>query len=295
MADEIDVGGGVDAGAVGEAAPSGAAPGGAPPTSAAEAVRVLKWRGKEVSVPESKVTDLAQMGYDYHQKLQAHAQERQTWEQREAEYQRALQEVDGFLSDRNRLTAYLRKMEEQGGKQGAAAGAAADAMEEGAQAGMTPQQVERLVQERVAQAVEASRRQVVGLQQRLEVKEMAQGYRQELLSHIKGLTQEMPELQGIRDVADVLMYKTSLTRPQNIDAARETITNLAREYAAGMREYHTNSLKTGGAGAPPVRGIEPPGGAAAMPPAPPGYKGKITDPAFKNLITEDLMRLIQKT
>jgi len=259
-------------------------------------MRTLKWRGKDIQVPESKVNDLAQMGYDYHQKLQQHAAERQTWEQREAQFQQAFQEINNFLGDRQRIGAYLRQLEQQGGTQGAAAGAAADALEEGAARGLSPQQVEQMIQQRVAQAQQMNTQQLVAFQQQLQVQALAQDYRQNLDSFIEGLQQEMPELRAIRDVGDILKYKASLAKPRDVDAARDIIGNLAKEYAASIREQGRNMARQGG-GNPqyPSRGIEPPGGAAVMPPQPPGPKGKISDPAFKELVTQDILRLMSRS
>lgn len=78
---------------------------------------VLKHDGKEVTLPQSKVIELAQQGFDYTQKTMAVAEERKVVEAERAKVTEVRTKAEAELSETvNRLQAYTQFMETQVGQ-----------------------------------------------------------------------------------------------------------------------------------------------------------------------------------
>lgn len=272
-----------------EGAPESATPvesSGQPTSAAEQRMFELKWQGKTQRVPEPRAIELAQMGFDYTQKMQDLARQReqvQNWATEKQQYEAAIQEVRQFLSDRNRLRQYVQQMEGQH-----AEGA------DDPNALLTQQQVQQMLAQQAQQLQGMTAQQMQALQMKMQVDQLADRYTQDFDNHIRNLKEQMPTLKGIPKIDKLIKDDVAAMRPRGPDEAKQFMVEVARNYAEQARQYFLNERKTEGTAPNPAlqRGIEPPGGAGPMPPAQPAFKGKMGDAAFKNLVMQDMERIL---
>lgn len=243
----------------------------------------IKWNGKTERLPLSKLQEFAQKGYDYTQKMQQLAKDREGWTGERDRYTQAISEIQQFLQDRQRLKAYLTELERmQGG--------APEPQAEDDERPLTRAEVLALQQQREQALMGQTQQQIAQLQQQYEVNQIASGYRAELSTHIKGLTDQMPELQVVPDLEDTLKREVQAMRPTSIEEAKSYMTEVAKQHQARIQKFMLEARKAP-VGPNPVltRGIEPPGGTGPMPPAAKPFKS-LSDPLFKQQVIADMLK-----
>jgi hypothetical protein len=237
-------------------------------TGSAEQLVSIKWNGREERIPYSRALELAQKGYDYTQKMQQLAREREEFGSTRQRYDQAFSEVRSFLQDKTKVREYLQRLE---GSANAA----------GRQAAITGDEDD-----------------VVTAQ--MSTDQLAGQYTQDLNAHIGGLKKMMPELRAIPRIDQILKDDVRAMGPQNIQEAKEMMVEVAKQHQKQMQQFLMEQRKTeGGAqgGANPLKnGIEPAGGAPPLPTrgADGKFEGGIKNPAFKQSIIAELTQLANK-
>lgn len=239
----------------------------------------LKWNGRVQRVPQSRAIELAQMGFDYTQKMQDLARQReqvQQWVEEKQQYDAALAEVRQFLTDRQRLRQYLEQLEQ----------VSTEDAQQAVQSGqLTPEQIQHLLAQQQAQTVQM----LQAMQARMYVDQLAGNYAQEFDRTIQGLREQFPVLNAIPRADRLIKEEVAAMQPRTLEEAKQFMVEVARNMAEHARQQFGKL-----SAASPLKGIEPPGGAGPMPQAPPGFKGKISDPQFKELVMQDLQRILSQ-
>lgn len=270
--------------------PAPAASPAAPPASATpgggDQLVEIKWNGKTEKVPLATAIELAQKGYDYTQKMQALAKDREAFGGERQRYENAIAEVRTFLQDPQRVEAYLQEMRRQRGV--ATPGAAAADPD-------TP-----ISQAELEQRLRAAREEFAGftkdqlaeLRQTIQVETLAGQYATEIGSYVEGLKKQFPELQAIPRLDRILKDEVRAMGPKNMEEAKSMMLAVAQEHARNVQNFLMEKRKEGGgtpgAGSPLANGIEPKGGSAALPPSvQQKFKG-FSDPAFREAVIADI-------
>lgn len=269
------------------AAPAAETPSAAPSSPGTEQLVEIKWNGRAERVPLAKAIELAQKGYDYTQKMQELARQREEFgSQREkyTQYERAVSELREFLADQSRVEAYLNELRKRSG---------------GSAAAPTPDPDEVLTNAELQKRLEAARAELQGYTQQqlaemraqIEVETLAGQYTNELETQIKALTGQMPELRAIPKIEWILKEDVRLMGPKSIAEAKQMMVDVAKGHAERVRAF-TRSQGGGQAPAQPgalTKGIEPKGGGAVLPPVPASKFKGFSDPAFKDVVMNELI------
>lgn len=258
----------------------------APAASAAEQLVEIKWNGKTEKVPYSQAIELAQKGYDYTQKMQDLARQREAFGGERDRYEKAIAEVRAFLQDKQRMRQYMAQLEGGGASASPAATPDPDAV-------VTAQDLEARLKAAKEELEGLTQRQIIETRQQLEVERLASAYANDLSTHIEGLKKLHPELRAIPKVDLLLKQEVREMRPRNLDEAKAMMKDVAQEQARQVRAYLDTERKTSAgapaAASPLANGIEPRGGGQALPPAiARKFKG-LDDPEFKAAVLQDIM------
>lgn len=250
----------------------------------------LKWNGKVEKVPHSRALELAQKGFDYTQKMQALAREREAFGTERQRYDQALAEVRGFLNDPRRMREYLTKLEAASGQATAEAAASGDPDDV-----VTARQLRQQLEEARTQLAGMTQQQMLDLKAQIQVDTLAGQYSNEFGLHINGLKQQFPELRTIPRVDSLLKDEVKAMGPRDIHEAKSMMVEVAKQYAQNVRSFVMEQRKeSGGQGAAPLRnGIEPPGGGTVLPPGVQNriFKKGVMDPGFKQDVLAELQAM----
>lgn len=252
----------------------------------------IKWNGKIERVPYARALELAQKGFDYTQKMQALAREREEFGGTRQRYDQAFAEVRSFLQDKQKVREYLQKLE------GSTQGAVSQAQSTGDPDDIvTAQQFQQRLAEAKQEFQGFAQEQVSQLRTQMATEQLAGQFTQELNSHISGLKKQMPELSAIPRIAQILKEDVRSMGPQNIQEAKEMMIEVAKQHQKSIQSFLMEQRKTAGVspGNPLNNGIEPAGGAPPIPlQNPEKYANGIKNPAFKQSIIAELASLAQK-
>ena len=283
----------------GSSADSGGGPSTTPaPTTPAspEQTWSLKWNGREQKVPHSQALEYAQKGYDYTQKMQALAKEREEFNSTRQRYDQAFSEVRSFLQDRQRVREYLQRLE----------GTTQQAVNQAVQSGdpedvVSAQMLAQKLQEAKQEFQGFAQQQIQELRHQMSTEQLAAQFSAELDSHVNGLKKAYPELRVIPRLSQILKDEVRAMGPQSIQEAKDMMTEVAKAQQKQLQEFLLESRKgSAGGGSPapanPLRnGIEPAGGAPPLPPQPSEkYEGGIKNPAFKQSIIAELTAMAKE-
>ena len=249
----------------------------------------IKWNGRTERVPLSKAVELAQKGYDYTQKMQQLAREREEFgsqRERYTQYETAMRELREFLGDPSRVEAYLQELRRRSGG-GGASQPPADPDEV-----LTHAELQKRLEAARAELQGYTQQQLAEMRTQIEVETLAGQYTQELDSQIKALTQKMPELKAIPKIEWILKEDVRLMGPRSIAEAKQMMVDVAQGHAERVRQF-----TRGQAQAQPqpstspalTKGIEPRGGGVPAPPANPLKFKSFNDPAFKDVVMRELI------
>jgi hypothetical protein len=257
---------------------------GAPATSPEQLVEI-KWNGKTEKVPLAQAIELAQKGYDYTQKMQDLARQREGFGAERQRYEAAIQEVRTFLQDKARVRQYLQELEG-----GAASGtsAAAGAPEETV---ITQAELEARIQRAREEMAGMLRTEQETLRMQIQTETLAGQYARELDGFIDGLKKSVPELRAIPRVEALLKQDVRAMGPKNLEEAKQMMRNVAQEHARSVRDFLAAERKgttEPGAPNPLANGIEPKGGGQVLPPAPAQKFKSMKDPDFRAAVLHDI-------
>lgn len=250
-------------------------------------LHTIKWNGQDKQLPYQELVALAQKGFDYTQKLGKFSETEKQYRTRLEQYESALGEIRDFLGDRSRIESYLKQAFAE--QQAQAAQGAADPNEL-----ITQQQL----QAQMAQMSQAQQQQFVrqlqSMKAEMEVSQLAADYSGQINHTIKGLVDQMPELQAIPRIEKLLKDEVRERNPENIQHARQLLQEVAAEFAGRAKGFFETRQKQAVAQSSPLqRGIEPPGGAAPSAPPTPAFK-KVDDPRLRELVMQDLLQAVRK-
>lgn len=267
-----------------------ATPGGATPGQAEEQFEI-KWNGQVVKVPRSQMGEFAQKGYDYTQKMQALAKDREAFQSERQRYEQAIAEVKAFLEDDARVGQYYQELLKSRGKK-ASGPSATQADPEGF---ISQAELESHLQRAREELLGKTQQEIAQMRQQLQIEAMAGQYNAELTSHIQALKTQIPELRAIPKVEQILKEDVRQMRPRTIEEAKEMLVNVAQQHARDVRQYLDEQRKTEGAGAGAsgalANGIEPRGGSGPLPTASAQKFKGFNDPAFKQAILDDWAKM----
>lgn len=255
----------------------------------------IKWNGRTEKVPYSRALELAQKGYDYTQKMQALAKEREEFGSTRSRYDQAFSEVRTFLQNPQQIREYLQRME------GTADRAASQASQTG-----DPEDIvtARQLAERLEQAKQEftgfTQTQLAQMRTQISTEQLAGQYTQDLNGQIMGLKKAMPELQAIPQLAKLLKEEVQKMGPSTIQEAKEMMIEVAKHHQRQIQKFMYQQRK-GGDGNPqastnPMRsGIEPAGGAPPISvQSAEKFPGGIKSSRFKDSIVAELTAMQNK-
>lgn len=205
----------------------------------------VKVNGQTIKVPLDELRNGYSRQRDYTEKTMKLSQERDSWSQKEQQYQKQLSEVQQFLSD-PRVQQALRQL----------------------QAGVTdpsqPMTQEQMLQ---LQSQEAQRQQAMleqrmaQMSQELEVRTLAAHYSTEIDSTLKGLLDKHSVLQDIDGIEELLRRDVASREPANLQEAKQLFAEAAqmradrimsrfqtqqKQNAAEQAKLVRNGIETGG-------------------------------------------------
>lgn len=240
--------------------------------------------GQKQSVPLSELLKGYSRTADYTRKTQALASERQQYQTREQQYQTALREAQQILTNREILEQYLRQM-------GATPQQAHQVAEQTApDEVLTYAQAQKLLEER-EKALEAKwSQQQQGTVQQLQLERLTDQYTQTIDQKLDEIATKYPDLPKIPGMDFMLKQAVRMQQPKTVDQALSLLDQAADYYAAQLGEVV--KARTPAPASPP-RGIEPPRGAAPLPPTQ-GAFTSVTDPRLRDTVIADFERLIKR-
>lgn len=246
--------------------------------------------GQKQSVPLSELLKGYSRTADYTRKTQALAQERQQyqgWQEREGQYRSALTEAQQILTNREILEQYLRQM---GASPQQAQQTAEQAVPDPDEV-LTRAQAQKLLEER-ERALEAKfeQRQQTTTQQ-LQLERLTDQYNQAITVKLDELAEKYPDLPKIPGMDFMLKQAVRQQKPQTVEQALSLMDQAAAYYASQVGELVKGKIP---AAPPPVRGIEPPRGAAPLSPNQGTFKS-VTDPRLRETVVADFERLINRS
>lgn len=263
---------------------------GGAPSGSAEQLVSIKWNGREEKVPYSRAIELAQKGFDYTQKMQALAKEREDFQSTRQRYDQAFGEVRAFLQDPQKVEAYYRKLVGQTDAATARAQQTGDPDDV-----VTAQLLNQKLQEAKQEITGFAEQQLQQLRQQMSTEQLAGQFAQDLNSHIAGLKKAFPELRAIPRIDQILKDDVRGMAPQTLQEAKEMMVEVAKQHQKSIQQFLMDSRKDSGSGNPLKNGIEPAGGAPPLPPKHEDkYPGGIKNPEFKKSIIAELTALAQK-
>jgi len=248
----------------------------------------VKYRGKTLKVGLQELLNGYSRHADYTQRTQELGRREGEWTSRLGQYERAIQELRGVLTDRNRLAQILQQMPpgEGGDNQG-------DEI-------LTRSQVEEMRQKWFEEFETQQTHKMQAHQYQAQVNHLKGKFLGDLKGVYDSAAQQYPMLKKL-PLFNELRLKVGTYEPQSIADAKALLANEIRELA---RE---NGWEAGGApqqvsqngylaqrATPSVPGIEPPGGGAVMPPEGPRFSN-LRDPGLKSAVLGDIEQMIRNS
>lgn len=274
----------------GEGAPSGSVPstpaaGGVPVgggSPAQEQLYTVRHRGKEFKVGLQELLNGYSRHADYTQRTQELTQREKDWTTRLGQYENAIRELRGVMSDRQKLAQILSQMPAaEGGSDG-------DEI-------LTRSQVEAMRKQWFEEFAAQQTNQFQAREYQGQVNQLKNQYLGELQGVYASFSEQFPMLKKL-PLFNELRLKVGTFDPQSIADAKALLANEIRELAkeagwapAGSTPPHVNG---GGMPSPVVPGIEPPGGAGLMPPEGPRFSS-LRDPGLKSAVLGDIEQLMR--
>lgn len=240
-----------------------------------------------ISKDRDKLVELAQKGWDYTQKTQSAAAERQQIEQYAQALHAREQELQAFLTDPVKVTQYAQYLLSQQPQ-------AAQASDPNAVA--TVAEVRQALQAEIAKVQEENQKAIAQAQFQAETARYQADYTADLTNVVRQSIEKFPILDSIADGPEDLfeLLKGDLAKkgegsqPATIDEAREAISALAKSRADRLHAKVTDHAKMEAVRAAKQRatGPEPPGGSAPAPQS--GAAWKLGDPRLTAQVIADL-------
>jgi hypothetical protein len=216
---------------------------------------------------------------DYTQRTQELSRREGEWTTRLSQYERAIQELRGVLTDRSRLAQILQQMPaEEGGSDN-------DEI-------LTRSQVEEMRQKWFQEFEEQQAQKFQAQQYQGQVKQLKGQFLGELRAVYDSAAEHYPMLKKL-PLFNELRLKVGTFEPQSIADAKALLANEIRELARDNGWEAGGVPQANGYGQPNgVPGIEPPGGSGVMPPEGQKYSS-VRDPGLKNAVIADIEQMIR--
>jgi hypothetical protein len=276
-----EVGGGTPQGGTGvpstpEASGGSGVPSGAEGSLTPEQLYEVKHRGKTLKVGLQELLN----GYSRHAEITQRSQEfsgrEKEWTSRLGQYERAIQELRGVLTDRQRLAQILQQLPAQDGSDG-------DEI-------LTRAQVEAMRQKWFEDFGQQQEQKQAAAQYQAQVSNLKGQFLGELKGVYDSMAKQYPLLSKL-PLFNELRLKVGTYEPQSIADAKALLANEIRELAK------ENGWAAGGqqsAGTVGVQGIEPPGGGGLMPPEGQKYTS-LKDPGLKSSVVADIEQMMRNS
>jgi hypothetical protein len=271
--------------------PSGASSSQPGATAAQEQLFEVKTDGQVLKVPLKELLNGYQRQSTFTRKTTELANQRQ-------EFAQAVQEFQAIARDRDRIRQYYR--EQFGEDIGAAAATQIARQQQGApaMAGPTANDPEELLTR--AQVMQLWKEQEEALRNnwrqemgegisQLETERMATEFGKAINAHLGEIFRDNPELSRIPGIANALKAEARMHKPRTLDETKHLISEYAQQKAQAIRDLVASKVGAASVQKQQLnRGILPPGGQVAPPPAPQSFN-KIRDPRLKEQILTDLL------
>lgn len=255
------------------------ATGGSP---AQEQLYEVRHRGKVFKVGLQELLNGYSRHADYTQRTQELTQREKDWTTRLGQYENAIRELRGVMSDRQKLAQILSQMP------------AAEGATDGDEI-LTRAQVEAMRKQWFEEFAAQQTNQFQAREYQGQVNQLKNQYLGELQGVYSSFAEQFPMLKKL-PLFNELRLKVGTFDPQSIADAKALLANEIRELAkeagwapAGAVQPHVNG---GGVSTPVVPGIEPPGGAGLMPPEGPRFSS-LRDPGLKSAVLGDIEQLMR--
>lgn len=270
-------------GGMGGGVPSTPQSGGMPQGSPTqEQLYEVKHRGKALKVGLQELLNGYSRHADYTQRTQELAGREKEWTSRLGQYERAIQELRGVLTDRNRLAQILQQMP------------AAEGGDDGDEI-LTRAQVEQMRQQWFEEYSQQQAQQQQAQQYKATVENLKGQFLGDLRSVYDSAAQHYPMLQRL-PLFNELRLRVGQYEPQSIADAKALLANEIRELAKANGwdvAAAPPPQNNGGYGQQAaVSGIEPPGGGGLMPAEGQRY-ASVRDPGLKNAVLADIEQMMR--
>lgn len=251
---------------------AGGAAGGSP--TQAEQLYEVKHRGKSLKVGLQELLNGYSRHADYTQRTQELSRREGEWTTRLSQYERAIQELRGVLSDRAKLAQILQQMpaDEQ-------VGSDADEI-------LTRSQVEEMRQRWFEEFAQQQEQKAQAQQYKAQVDHLKGRFLGDLRAVYDSASEHYPMLKKL-PLFNELRLKVGTFEPQSIADAKALLANEIHELAKD------NGWDVARAQAPVTpQSIEPPGGSGVMPPEGQRFSS-VRDPGLKSAVQADIEQMIR--
>lgn len=243
--------------------------------SSAEQLYEVKHRGKSLKVGLQELLNGYSRHADYTQRTQELARREGDWTTRLGQYERAIQELRGVLTDRQKLAQILQQM-----PQGEGGEADGDEI-------LTRAQVEQMRQQWFQEFEQSQQQRWQAHQYKSQVESLKGQFMGDLQGVYQAASRQYPMLAKL-PLFNELRLKVGTYEPQSIADAKALLANEIRELAKANGWEVTGQPMA----APPSQGIEPPGGGGLMPAEGQRY-ASLKDPGLKNSVIADIEQLMR--
>lgn len=216
---------------------------------------------------------------DYTQRTQELSRREGEWTTRLGQYERAIQELRGVLSDRAKLAQILQQMP------------AAEGGNEGDEI-LTRAQVEEMRKQWFQEFEENQSKRMQAQQYQAQVGQLKNQFLGDLRGVYDAAAERYPMLKKL-PLFNELRLKVGTYEPQSIADAKALLANEIRELARD-NGWDPQGPSNGYGGAAPAAppGIEPPGGGGLMPPEGPRFS-TVRDPGLKSAVLADIEQMMR--
>ena len=218
---------------------------------------------------------------DYTQRTQELSRREGEWTNRLSQYERAIQELQGVLSDRQRLSQILQQMPQGEG------------VEDQADEILTRSQVEEMRQKWFEEFATQQENKAQAQQYQAQVTHLKGRFLGDLRAVYDSAAEHYPMLKKL-PLFNELRLKVGTYEPQSIADAKALLANEIHELAKDNGWVVAGQGQPQGYAPPPAapQGIEPPGGAGLMPPEGQHFSN-VRDPGLKNAAIADIEQMIR--
>jgi len=241
----------------------------------------LRYRGKPLRVGLQELLNGYSRHADYTQRTQELSRREGEWTTRLGQYEKAINELRGVLSDKQRLAQILQEMHGTGDP--AQGGSDGDEI-------LTRAQVEQMRKQWFDEFSTQQDQRYQAQQYNSQVQTLKGQYLQDLRGVYDAFSSQYPLLKKL-PLFNELRLKVGGYEPQSIADAKALLANEIRELARDNNWEAGGPLPQGG-GPQGAQGIEPPGGSGMMPPEGPKY-GNLRDPGLKSAVMADIEQMMR--